>query len=66
MSVNFSAGVLAVWTDVVTEHEAEFNSWYSEEHLPERQRCFASLLAWEPSQSRPRPQKLLRLSVPTR
>ena len=36
MSVNFSAGVLAVWTDVVTEHEVEFNSWYSEEHLPER------------------------------
>jgi hypothetical protein len=36
MSVKFSTGVLAVWTDVVAEHETEFNSWYSEEHLPER------------------------------
>lgn len=31
-----SLGVLVVWTDVVEEHEAEFNAWYSEQHLPER------------------------------
>lgn len=36
MSVKFSTGVLVVWTDVVAEHETEFNSWYNEEHLPER------------------------------
>ena len=28
--------LLVVLTDVGPEHEAEFNSWYNEEHLPER------------------------------
>ena len=25
-----------MWTDVIAEHETEFNSWYNEQHLPER------------------------------
>ncbi len=31
-----ATGVLVVWTDVIAEHETEFNAWYSEQHLPER------------------------------
>lgn len=30
------AALLVVLTDVGPEHDAEFNSWYNEEHLPER------------------------------
>ena len=33
---NRLSGALVVWTDVVVEHEAEFNRWYSEQHLAER------------------------------
>jgi hypothetical protein len=29
-------GVLAVWTDIAPELEADFNEWYWREHLPER------------------------------
>ena len=29
-------GILVVWTDVLAEHEAEFNDWYLREHLHER------------------------------
>jgi hypothetical protein len=29
-------GVLAVWSGVDAEHEAEFNHWYTHQHLPER------------------------------
>lgn len=29
-------GVLAIWSDAVAEHEDEFNSWYTNQHLPER------------------------------
>ncbi len=29
-------GVLAFWTDVPTEHEADFNEWYNRQHFPER------------------------------
>jgi hypothetical protein len=36
MPENFSSGILVVWTDVIAEHETEFNSWYNEQHLPER------------------------------
>ena len=25
-----------VWTNVIAEHESEFNLWYNEQHLPER------------------------------
>ena len=28
--------VLAYWTDIDPKHEAEFNDWYTNEHLPER------------------------------
>jgi hypothetical protein len=31
-----SGGILAVWTDIAPELEAEFNEWYWREHLPER------------------------------
>jgi hypothetical protein len=31
-----ATGVLVVWTDVIVEHETEFNAWYGEQHLPER------------------------------
>ena len=30
------AGVLAIWSDAVPEHEEEFNDWYTSQHLPER------------------------------
>ena len=36
MPENSSNRILVVWTDVLAEHEAEFNSWYNEQHLPER------------------------------
>ena len=29
-------GVLLSWVDVEPEHDAEFNNWYSHEHIPER------------------------------
>lgn len=29
-------GVLAVWVDAAPESEAEFNAWYTAEHVPER------------------------------
>ena len=28
--------VLAVWCDIDPEHDAEFNDWYTHQHLPER------------------------------
>ena len=31
-----SDGILAVWNDVASEHEPEFNDWYIREHIPER------------------------------
>lgn len=30
------SGVLAIWTDIAPELEADFNEWYWREHLPER------------------------------
>jgi len=27
-------GLLAVWTDIAPEAEAEFNEWYNTEHIP--------------------------------
>lgn len=36
MAENLSSGILVVWTDVLAAHETEFNSWYNEQHLPER------------------------------
>ena len=30
------SGILAVWTDIAPELEADFNEWYWREHLPER------------------------------
>ncbi len=32
-------GLLLVTMDIDPEHEAEFNRWYEEEHLPERKTC---------------------------
>ena len=29
-------GLLLVMCDIAPEHEAEFNRWYDEEHIPER------------------------------
>jgi hypothetical protein len=29
-------GVLAIWTDVRPEDDADFNNWYNRDHLPER------------------------------
>jgi hypothetical protein len=29
-------GVLAIWNDIDAENEAEFNNWYTHQHLPER------------------------------
>ena len=28
--------LLVVYADVDVEHDAEFNAWYNEEHVPER------------------------------
>jgi hypothetical protein len=28
-------GLLAVWTDIAPEAEAEFNEWYNTEHIPQ-------------------------------
>src|SRR5260370_303097 len=36
MARNPATGLLAVWTDVDPEVEAEFNEWYDKEHVPER------------------------------
>jgi hypothetical protein len=30
------AGILAIWTDIAPEREADFNEWYWREHFPER------------------------------
>ncbi len=30
------AAVLAIWSDVTAEAEAELNEWYRREHVPER------------------------------
>ena len=35
MAKTRGTGLLMVWTDIDAEHEAEFNRWYDEEHLPE-------------------------------
>lgn len=29
-------GLLMVWTDILEPLEADFNEWYSHEHMPER------------------------------
>lgn len=29
-------GILAIWTDIAPEREADFNEWYWREHFPER------------------------------
>lgn len=31
-----AAGILAIWTDIAPEIEADFNEWYWREHFPER------------------------------
>jgi hypothetical protein len=31
-----AAGILAIWTDIAPELEADFNEWYWREHFPER------------------------------
>ncbi|MGH7934222.1 MAG: hypothetical protein ACREQN_13820 [Candidatus Binataceae bacterium] len=36
MAAQTGSGLLAVWTDVEPEVEAEFNDWYFTEHIPER------------------------------
>src|SRR5216684_7480214 len=28
-------GLLVVWTDIASEYEADFNEWYSKEHIPQ-------------------------------
>ena len=28
--------IMVVYTDVAVEHDADFNAWYNQEHLPER------------------------------
>ena len=36
MALETAKGLLAVWTDIASEIEAEFNTWYDTEHIPER------------------------------
>jgi antibiotic biosynthesis monooxygenase (ABM) superfamily enzyme len=28
-------GLLVIWTDIAAEHEADFNAWYDQEHIPQ-------------------------------
>ena len=34
-------GLLVIWTDIAAEHEAEFNQWYDQEHIPQLLTCRA-------------------------
>ena len=34
MTKTRGTGLLMVWNDIDGEHEAEFDRWYDEEHLP--------------------------------
>jgi len=36
LKANAAGAVLAIWTDIAPELEADFNEWYWREHLPER------------------------------
>jgi hypothetical protein len=36
MSINQSSGILAIWHDMVPEHEQALNDWYNQEHHGER------------------------------
>lgn len=36
MALETAKGLLAVWTDIASGIEAEFNTWYDTEHIPER------------------------------
>jgi hypothetical protein len=36
MSADDTQGVLAIWNDIRTGYEPEFESWYKNEHFPER------------------------------
>ena len=35
MATQPTGGLLAVWTDIAPEAEAEFNQWYNTEHIPQ-------------------------------
>jgi hypothetical protein len=35
MATQPTGGLLAVWTDIAPEAEAEFNEWYNKEHIPQ-------------------------------
>jgi len=35
-AADHSGGILAIWTDIAPELEADFNDWYWREHFPER------------------------------
>jgi len=45
MSAAQSQGLLVVMIDIEPEFEDEFNRWYEEEHLPEREQCAGFLTA---------------------
>jgi len=36
MSADDTTGVLAIWNDIRAGREPEFESWYKNEHFPER------------------------------
>ena len=36
MAAKKGRGLLMVYSDVAPEHDAEYNRWYNEEHIPER------------------------------
>ena len=36
MAKRKGTALLVVYADVDVEHDAEFNAWYNEEHVPER------------------------------
>ena len=46
MASKSGSGLLAVWTDVAPEFEAEFNQWYDTEHVPQLLGVPGFLNAW--------------------
>ena len=36
MAKTRGTGLLMLWTDIDPEHEAAFNRWYDEEHIPQK------------------------------
>jgi hypothetical protein len=58
--------LLLVMMDINPEHEAEFERWYTEEHLPDRAHCpgFLSARRFQAIEGRPKYMALYELEGP--